>query len=98
MTTTAKYNKAQQAAIDAIQEQFHGTRIVPGVSKKYVVMKNPGEVGGMKYFIGKMGAIRRGKTISDSFSLTDAFAGLVAKAKRDQRAAEITGLATRKSE
>jgi len=59
----------QQRLVDALIATGSGT-IVPSRSGKYVTLKRPD--GGF-YFVGRAGALRFGKTVTDSMAAPDDF-------------------------
>jgi hypothetical protein len=59
----------QQRLIDALIASGRGTPVASR-SRKYVTLKRPD--GGF-YFVGKAGALRFGKTVSDSMAAPDEF-------------------------
>lgn len=63
-----------------IQElQERGCWEVPSPSRKYVCLARPGWPGEF-YFLGKNGAVRAGRTITDSVSVSSYFRQLLATA------------------
>jgi hypothetical protein len=59
----------QQRLVDAIVASGRGT-LIESRSRKYVTLKRPD--GGF-YFVGKAGALRFGKSVSDSMAAPDEF-------------------------
>ncbi len=59
----------QQRLVGAIVASGRGT-LIESRSRKYVTLKRPD--GGF-YFVGKAGALRFGKTVSDSMAAPDEF-------------------------
>lgn len=59
----------QQRLVDALITTGHGT-IVPSRSRRYVALKRP---DGSFFFVGKAGALRFGKTVTDSMAAPDDF-------------------------
>jgi hypothetical protein len=59
----------QQRIIIALQVE--GYSITPSGSTKYVKLQRKGDT----LWVGKAGAVRAGRTIADSISITDQFAG-----------------------
>ena len=59
----------QQRLVDALVATGRGT-VVPSRSSKYVTLKRP---DGSFFYIGKAGALRFGKTVSDSMAAPDDF-------------------------
>ena len=58
----------QERYITALQ--LRGSQIVPSRSGKYVIMTRP-EKPGTFYFIGRAGAVRYGRTATQSFAAGD---------------------------
>jgi len=59
----------QQRLVDAIVATGRGA-LVPSRSRKYVTLKRP---DGSFFYVGKAGALRFGKTVSDSMTAPDDF-------------------------
>jgi hypothetical protein len=59
----------QQRLVDALVATGRGT-IVPSRSRKYVILKRP---DGSFFYVGKAGALRFGKTVTDSVAAPDDF-------------------------
>ena len=59
----------QQRLVDALIASGRGTPVTSR-SRKYITLKRPD--GGF-YFVGKAGALRFGKTVSDSMAAPDEF-------------------------
>lgn len=59
----------QQRLVDALIATGRGTP-VESRSRKYVTLKRP---AGSFFFVGKAGALRFGKTVSDSMAAPDEF-------------------------
>ena len=59
----------QQRLVNALVAPGRGT-IVPGRSRKYVTLKRP---DGSFFYVGKAGALRFGKTVTDRVAAPDDF-------------------------
>ena len=59
----------QQRLVDALVATDRGT-IVPSRSRRYVTLKRP---DGSFFYVGKVGALRFGKTVSSSVAAPDDF-------------------------
>ncbi len=59
----------QQRLVDAIVASGGGT-LIESRSRKYITLKRP---DGSFFYVGKAGALRFGKTVSDSMAAPDEF-------------------------
>ena len=59
----------QQRLVDALIATGRGT-IIPSRSRKYVTLKRP---DGSVFYVGKVGALRFGKTVTDNVAAPDDF-------------------------
>ena len=59
----------QQRLVDAIVASGRGT-LIESRSRKYVTLKRP---DGSFFYVGKAGALRFGKTVTDSMAAPDEF-------------------------
>ena len=59
----------QQRLIDAIVASGRGT-LIESRSRKYITLKRP---DGSFFYVGKAGALRFGKTVTDSMAAPDEF-------------------------